>query len=311
MTSRIITITFSPCIDKSAEVENLVPEKKLKCSNLKSEPGGGGINIARVLNKFGIEALAVFPSGGCNGKIFNTLLEKQNVPSVIIEARHETRENLVIDEQSTGRQFRFSMPASELTEKECRTCLKAVENIKDIDYIIASGSLPATISATVLIRLAALSQKKGAKFIVDTSGPALKNVLKNELFMIKPNLTELAYLSNRKTIPASQAEKAAKKILALSRCEIIVVSLGSKGAVLVTRNQSFRVMPPKVLVKSSVGAGDSMVAGMVYALAKGNSLEKSLCFAVACGTAAAMNKGTALCGKKDAETIFKIIKNNV
>lgn len=307
---KIITITFSPCIDKSATVKSLVPEKKLQCSKLKSEPGGGGINIARVLNKFGMETLAVFPSGGCNGKIFNALLEKQNVPSIIIDAQHETRENLVIVDQSAGQQFRFSMPASELSEKECKACLKAIENIKDIDYIIASGSLPKTISAKVIRPLAALSRKKGAKFIVDTSGPALKSVLKNDLFMLKPNLAELAFLSDRKTIPVSQAEKAAKKIISLGHCETIVVSLGAKGAVLVTKTQSYRAVPPKIPVKSTIGAGDSMVAGMVYALAKGNSLEKSLCFGVACGAAATMNEGTALCSKKDAQTIFKIIRNN-
>lgn len=311
MMCKVITITFSPCIDTSTTVKILAPEKKLKCSNLKSEPGGGGINIARLLNKFGMEAIAVFPSGGCNGKFFNMLLEKQNVPSIIINAQHETRQNFVIGDESTGRQFRFNMPACKLSEKEYKACLKAVEKIKDIDYVIVSGSLPESVPVTILRRLALLSGKKGAKFIIDTSGPALKSVLRTKLYMLNPNLSELAYLSNKKTIPVSQAEKAAKKILSLGYCELIVVSMGSKGALLVNRTESYRVRSPKVVVKSTIGAGDSMVAGMVYALGKGYGLEKSLRFGVACGTAATMNKGTALCSKKDAETLFTIVKNDL
>lgn len=308
--SKIITITFSPSIDKSATVKALVPEKKLKCNTLKSEPGGGGINIARVLKKLGTETLAIFPSGGYNGKFFNALLQKENVPSIIIETQHETRENFVIRDKSTGLQFRFNMPAGKLLEKEWKACLKAVDSLEDIDFIIASGSLPPGVPITIFDQLAEISQKKSAKFIVDTSGPALKNMMTNHVFMLKPNLAELAYLCGKKTIAASQAEMAAKKILALSHCEIIVVSLGAQGALLVTKNQSFAVKPPVVLVKSTVGAGDSMVAGIAHSLANGKDLKKSLCFGVACGTAATMNDGTGLCRKEDAESIFKIIYNS-
>lgn len=308
--SKIITITFSPCIDKSSTVKTLVPEKKLKCSAPKSEPGGGGINIARVLKKLGTETLAVFPLGGYSGKIFNALLQKENVPSIIIEAQQETRENFVIRDESTGLQFRFGMPAPELSEKEWKACLEAIDNLEDIDFIIASGSLPPGVPDTIFDHLAEISKKKTAKLIVDTSGPALKNVITKQVFMFKPNLAEMAYLSGKKTMAVSEAEIAAKKILALGYCEIIVVSLGEKGALLVTKDQSFTAKPPNVLVKSTIGAGDSMVAGIIHSLSLGNDLKRSLCFGVACGTAATMNDGTELCRKEDVESIFKMIYNN-
>ena len=307
--SKIITITFSPSVDKSTMISALEPEKKLKCSTPKLEPGGGGINIARVLKKLGTEAIAVFPSGGYNGSLFNELLEKENVPSIIVKVQHETRENFVVQDKSTRKQFRFVMPANELSEKECNACLEAIKNINDIDFIIASGSLPPGIPIKILEQLAEISKIKKAKFVVDTSGPALKNVMANEVFMLKPNLAELAYLSGRKSLVASDAEPAAKRIIALGNCEIILVSLGAQGALLVTKNQSFTVKPPAVLVKSTVGAGDSMLAGMVYALSKGNNLKTSLEFSVACGTAATMNYGTSLCHKKDVESLFKEISN--
>ena len=106
MTS-IITITFSPCIDKSTSVHSLIPEKKLKCSTPKLEPGGGGINVARAIKKLGSEATAIFPSGGYTGKFFNHLMEKENIPSIIVETANETRENIIVVDQSTNNQYRF------------------------------------------------------------------------------------------------------------------------------------------------------------------------------------------------------------
>ncbi|GEP51080.1 phosphofructokinase [Flavobacterium noncentrifugens] len=308
---KIVTVTFSPSIDKSTTVKMLIPEKKLKCSTPKSEPGGGGINVARVLKKLGTDAIAVFPSGGYTGKFFNQLLEKENVPSVIIPSQQETRENFVIRDESTGQQFRFGMPANELSETEWKACLEAVENIEGIDFIIASGSLPPGVPVSIFGKLAEISKRKKAKFIVDTSGPALKKAMAHEIFMLKSNLSELAYLSGTKKMPVSEAEQAARKILTTGHCQIIVVSLGEQGAILVTRNQVFRAKAPKIITKSTVGAGDSMLAGIVHALANGKSLKASLQFGISCGTAATMNYGTELCHVEDAESLFKTIRDSI
>jgi 6-phosphofructokinase 2 len=307
--SKIITLTLSPSVDKSTMIDSLEPEKKLKCTTPKLEPGGGGINIARVLKELKTDAIAVFPSGGNMGKLFNELLEKEKVPALIINTKHETRENFVVQDKSTGQQFRFVMPANKLAKSEWNACLEAIKNIDDISFIVVSGSLPPGVPLTILEELAEISKRKKAKFIVDTSGPALKNIMTSDVFLLKPNLTELAYLSGRKTMTASDAEQAAKDILALGKCEIMIISLGSQGALLVTKNQSFTVKPPTVLVKSTVGAGDSMVAGIVHALSTGMNLKNALEFSVACGTAATMNYGTSLCHKKDVESLFKEISN--
>jgi 6-phosphofructokinase 2 len=307
--TKIVTLTFSPAIDKSSSIKTLIPEKKLKCTNPKFEAGGGGINVARVIAKLGGNVLAVFPSGGYTGKYFNHLLENEKVPFVSIDTKNETRENFVILEESTNKQFRFGMPSNELLETEWKACLTAIENLKDIDYIIASGSLPPGVPMNVYAQLSKIAKKINAKFVVDTSGEALKEAVDEGVFLLKPNLEELGYLLGIENLEIANIEEAAKELIHKNNCEIIVISLGKEGAMLVTKNETHTIKPPKVDVKSTVGAGDSMVAGLVYSLTKNNNLKEALMFGVSCGTAATMNKGTELCQLKDIEKIFLEIKN--
>ncbi len=302
--AKIVTLTFSPAIDKSSTIASLIPEKKMKCTNPKFEAGGGGINVARVIAKFNGDVVAVFPSGGYTGKYFNHLLENEKVPFIAIDTKNETRENFVILEESTNKQFRFGMPSNELLETEWKTCLDAIENLKDVDYIIASGSLPPGVPMNVYAQLSKIAKKINAKFVVDTSGEALKEAVDEGVFLLKPNLEELGYLLGIENLEIANIEEAAKELIHKNNCEIIVISLGSEGAMLVTKNETHTIKPPKVDVKSTVGAGDSMVAGLVYSLTKNNNLKEALMYGVACGTAATMNKGTELCKISDVEKIY-------
>ncbi len=305
--AKIVTLTFSPAIDKSSSIASLIPEKKMKCTNPKFEAGGGGINVARVIAKFDGDVVAVFPSGGYTGKYFNHLLEKEKVPFIAIDTKNETRENFVILEESTNKQFRFGMPSNELLEDEWKACLSAIENLKNVDYIVASGSLPPGVPMNVYAQLSKIAKKINAKFVVDTSGEALKEAVNEGVFLLKPNLEELGYLLGIENIEIDNIEKAAKELILKNNCEIIVISLGKDGAMLVTKNESHTVKPPKVDVKSTVGAGDSMVAGLIYSLSKNNNLKNALIFGIACGTAATMNKGTELCKISDVEKIYNTL----
>ncbi len=303
----IITITFSPCIDKSTAVHSLVPEKKLKCSAPKLEPGGGGINVARAIKKLGGEATAIFLSGGYTGKFFNHLMEKEDIPSVIIETVNETRENIIVVDQSTNNQYRFGMPGAILKETEWQHCVKAVEEACHGGYLVASGSLPPGVPTDIYSRLAKIARHKNAKFIVDASGDALRAAVKEGVYLLKPNLGELSSLAGLKWIDVDKAEDIARHLIDKFHCEIIVVSMGADGAMLVTANNSFRVKTPAVERKSTVGAGDSMLAGIVLTLANGKNIKDALAYGVACGTAATLNPGTELCKKDDVERLYKQI----
>jgi len=264
--SNIVTITFSPCIDKSTSVPFLMAEKKLKCTEPKLEPGGGGINVARAIHKLGGEATAIFPSGGYTGKFFNHLLEKENIPSLIIESGNETRENIIVLDESTNNQYRFGMPGTELSKAEWEKCLKAVEEMKDVEFIIASGSLPPGVPLNIYAQLAKIARNSNAKFIVDTSGEPLKHAADEGVYLLKPNLGELSSLAGKKELHPDEIKDVAKEIIAQGKCEVMAVSMGAAGAMLVTKDLTEIFAPPQVTRKSTVGAGDSMVAGITFSL---------------------------------------------
>jgi len=306
--STILTITFSPCVDKSFSIPELIPEKKLRTSIPKTEPGGGGINVARVLARLGTNAIALYPSGGYTGQALDELIAKEHIPAIPVKTRNETRENVIVLETSTNKQFRFTMPATSLSEKEIERLLESIEHVKKPDFIVVSGSLPAGIAPNIFSRIAIVGKKK-AKLVVDTSGEGLKYAVDQGVYLIKPNISELAYLAGKEYLHTNEIVHHAKSIIKTKNCEIIVVSLNAAGAVLITKNATVAVTPPAVKVKSTVGAGDSMVAGMVFALSRGDDIETASQYGVACGTAATLNAGTELCHKKDVEALFNQIRS--
>ena len=303
MTS-IVTVTFSPCIDKSTSVPKLVPDKKLKCAMPHLDPGGGGINVARAIKNLGGNATAVFPSGGFTGKYFNQLMKKEGVPSIIIETQNETRENIIIVDELTHQQFRFGMPGTELKESEWKQILKVIEEMDKIDFLIASGSLPPGVPNDIYAQLSAIAKKKNAKYIVDASGEPLKLAIAAGVYLIKPNLGELSTLAGYEYLKPEQISEIASDLVAKGNCEAVVVSMGASGAMLVTKDVIEQYTPPDVERKSTVGAGDSMVGGIVYSLANGKNLPEAVQYGVACGTAATLNTGTALCSKEDADRLM-------
>ncbi len=305
---KILTITFSPCIDKSTTVPELVPEKKLKCGPPKLEPGGGGINVARAIRKLGGEATAVYPAGGYTGQFFNALLEKEKVPAMVIESENETRENIIVLETSTNRQYRFGMPGTELKEAEWRRLLERIETAGGVEFIVASGSLPPGVPPDIFGKIAVIARQKNARLVVDTSGEALKHAAEQGAYLLKPNLGELSALAGRERIEIAEIEAIAREVINQGRCEVIVVSMGEAGAMLITRNETHRAAPPVVEKQSTVGAGDSMVAGMVLALSQKQSLQDALRYGVACGTAATMNPGTELCNREDVARLIEEMK---
>jgi 6-phosphofructokinase 2 len=306
---KIITITLNPCIDKSARVSELIPEKKLYCSATKLEPGGGGINVARAIKKLGGKATAIYPAGGYTGEFLKQLLEKEEIPGIDIRIAQETRENFIILEESTNRQYRLGMPGPVLEEDEWQQILSHLEAIEDPAYIVASGSISPGMPADIFARIGRIAKAKGAKFIVDTSGEPLQLAVKEGVFMIKPNLSELAKLAGKPELTSDEAVEVAHDLVNKKNCEIVVVSLGAKGALLVTADYTQWFKPPPTKIKSTVGAGDSMVGGLVLSLARGNDIKQATAFGVACGTAATMNPGTELCKAKDVSELHHFVSS--
>lgn len=307
--SAIITVTFSPCIDKSTSVPSLIPEKKLKCASPKLEPGGGGINVARAITKLGGNAIAVYPAGGYTGKYFNHLLADEKIPAIIIDTKEETRENIIVLEESTNKQYRFGMPGTLLQKSEWQQILDRIEEIEAPAFIVASGSLPPGVPVDIFARIARIAKKKNTRFVADTSGEALQQAVTEGVYMIKPNLGELSSLAGKDHLLPDEVPGIARQLIEKGNCQMVIVSMGADGALLVTRDIIQTIRPPAVNTKSTVGAGDSMVAGVVLALSNGKGPEEAAQYGVACGTAATMNPGTELCRPEDVEKLYSIIKN--
>ena len=295
---KIVTLTLNPALDKSASTERLTPEQKLRCTGLQEDAGGGGINVSKGIRKLGGNSTAVFPAGGATGQRLQQLLEEAGVETDVLEVQGETRENFSIMENSTGLQYRFTLPGVPMAEHETDACLEIVRRLKP-DWLVASGSLPPGIPETYYEKVAAFAKRTGARLILDTSGPALLAAADEGLYLLKPNLAELSALAGVKELEMNQVDDAALDIIQQGKCELVVVSLGPQGALLVTRDGFEHIPAPTVKKKSTVGAGDSMVAGMVWALSTGKSPLEMARLGVACGTAATMNPGTELFHAED------------
>lgn len=177
----------------------------------------------------------------------------------------------------------------------------------DVSFIIASGSLPPGVPHDVYAMLAKIAKIKRAKFIVDTSGEPLKKAVEQGVYLLKPNLGELSFLVGKSDLQKNEPEAAAKLIIEEGMCEVVVVSMGAHGAMMVTNKEIEIICPLHVERKSTIGAGDSMVAGIVYYLQKGKNILEAVKYGVPSGTAATMNTGTELCKLKDFEALFEII----
>lgn len=306
--SKIIIVTLNPAIDKSTTVPVLVPEKKLKCTQPVFEPGGGGINVARAIKKLGGNATALYLAGGYTGTFFTQLLEKEQIDTRVIEIAKHTRENLIVFDSSSNLQYRFGMPGPVVEEKEWKKLLSILEQMDGISYLVASGSVPAGVPVDIFARIASIAKKKKIRCIVDTSGEALQLAASEAVYLLKPNLGELASLVGAEEIEIGMVNDVAGKLVANGKCEVVVVSMGAAGAMLVTKDEAHRITAPVVKRISTVGAGDSMVAGIVMGLMKNMSMSDAARYGVACGTAATINPGTELCRLEDVERLFPQIQ---
>jgi 6-phosphofructokinase 2 len=305
----IVTITFNPCIDKSFTTETIIPDRKLVCSQPRIDPGGGGINVARAIRKLGGSALAVYPASGPHGQLLTEMLTGEQVPVSPIQMRGDTRENINVTELSTNRQFRFVVQGPALDETAWTKCLAELQAVGQGGYIVLSGSLPETWPADIFLRVKKIAAEKKAHLIVDTSGKALLTALQGGVYMIKPSLRELDSLARIMGWPTGSPLGTASHIVADGLAEIVVISAGPEGAKLVTTDMVREFRAPEVQRQSTVGAGDSMVAGIVLSLSRGMSLVEAVKYGVACGTAAVMNPGTALCRNEDVSMLYPKVES--
>ncbi len=299
-TPDILTLTLNPALDLSTSTDKVMATHKLRCAVAHYHPGGGGINVARVVHRLGSPCLAIYPSGGVSGQRLGQLLDQEQLPHHGWRVAGETRENFSVHESASGHDFRFVLPGPTLSATEWQAGLDHVAGLAAPPaYVVASGSLPPGVPPDFYARLARLAKARGSRMVVDTSGPALEAALAEGVYLFKPSLRELRELTGRPLETAAQQREAAQDIIARGQAGIVALSLGADGAMLVTADKALRAPALQVQVASTIGAGDSFVGGLVWALNCRQGLEDAFRYAMAASAAALLSPGTALCQPAD------------
>ena len=303
--TKIITLTANPAIDISTKLGKIEPFTKLRCAPARRHPGGGGINVARAVKRLGGEVAAIYPAGGIAGGLLRSLVDQEGVQSLVIAAAEETRENFTVFEDSTGRQYRFLLPGPALSEAEADECLARLESAEPApDFLVTSGSLPPGLAEDFFARATDIAKARGAKVVVDSSGAALKAAVARGVYLIKPNRREFCELTGETSREDAALVRAARKLIAAGLVELIALTRGPDGALLIGRDRVWRAEGLPIEAVSVVGAGDSFTGAMVLALAQKKSPDAALRSAVAAGSAALLSPGTELCRPEDVARLL-------
>ena len=301
----IVTLTMNPAVDLSTTVDRVMPERKLRCEGLQRDPGGGGINVARVVRRMGTEVTAVYTAGGTTGRLLQTLVEREGIQGVVLQIAAETREDFTVQEAATGQQYRFVLAGPRISETEWQAALDALAALEPFPrYLVASGSLPPGAPDDFYRRIARLAHERRAKLILDTSGQPLKEALAEGVFLIKPNLNELSALNGATTDLKDDWAKVCRRVIEQAQAEVVALTLGDQGALLVTTEHSWRAPALPIKPVSAVGAGDSFLGAMVWSLAAGHALDKAFRYGMAAGSAALLTPGTELCRPDDVKRLY-------
>ena len=300
--ARIVTLTLNPAIDLSSDAGTVVHTRKVRTTNERIEPGGGGINVARVLSRLGADVEAIFLAGGVTGRVLDELLASAGIARRMIGIADDTRLSVTIVETSTGHEFRFVPEGPDVTEAEADAVFQAASNA-ECDYLVASGSLPPGMADDFYARLSEAISARGTRFVVDTSGAALKAVLDaGGVFLVKPSRGEFEALAGRK-LSHDEVMSQAERLVAGGTVENVAITLGRDGALLATRSGVLFSPALPVEACSAVGAGDSFLAGMVHGFALGHGAETAFRVGLAAGAAAVLSCGSDLAKPEDLERL--------
>ena len=306
MQQRIVTLTLNPTVDIASDADAVQPVRKIRTRAETFDPGGGGVNVSRVVRELGGDTLAVILAGGISGRLLEELLDQGGVPRRSVPIAGRTRMSHTVHDLSAHLEYRFVPEGPRLTEGECKAALDVLQSVEG-GWLVASGSLPRGAPEDLYARVAAIAARRGQRFVLDTSGAPLKAALGHGVALVKPSRGEFESLLGHKLKTPEEQEEAALALVRQGAAELVAVTLGHEGALLAEPSGVLRLPALEVPVRSAVGAGDSFLAAMVLALARGESPREAFAWGVAAGTAAVMRPGTAHPRREDVEALRRRI----
>jgi 6-phosphofructokinase 2 len=306
----IYTVTLNPALDRTLQVERLLDDDTTRVVSEQLYAGGKGIDVSRVIKELRGQSTALGLVGGYDGLQLEGLLINAGVMTDFTRIAQETRINIIVKEKATGRQFVISAAGPEISATEIGEFYRQILHIQGMSYLVLSGSLPRGVTPNVYAQLILAGRKKDAFVLLDADGDALKESIDYLPSCIKPNRHELSRLVGRELQTEAEVLSACEEVHNRGVPHILV-SRGKEGLILSTRERKIKAVGPQVQVESTVGAGDSAVAGFVLAHSQGKNLEDCVRLAAAAGTATAQTPGTALCRREDVERILPLVEVSV
>lgn len=305
MSPRLITLTLNPALDLAAEADAVMPTHKIRMHHEHADPGGGGINVARVLHELGGDALAVLAAGGATGRVLEEMLDEAGVKRRSVPIQGRTRVSLNVQDRKSGLEYRFVPEGPTLTGAEWQAVLAVLEEVEG-DWLIASGSLPHGVPDDAYAQVARIAARRGQPFVLDTSGAALKAALdQGGIELVKPSLSELEHLLDRDLKDPAEQDAHAMALVRRGSARLVALTLGRDGALLATPEGVVRMPAMDVPVTSTVGAGDAFLAATTLALARGATPSDALAWGTAAGATAIACAGTARLRRTDVEARYR------
>lgn len=299
----IYTITLNPFLERIVEVEELVYDDVNRVVQERRNSGGKGIDVSRVIKELGGQSIALGLAGGYNGLEMVGMLVNEGIVTDFVRINEETRSNITIYQRKKKIQTLLSTSCSPVGQIEADSLFRKIQDIPMGSYVVISGNVSAGMSDSFFAQIITTMKEKDIRILLDTDDEALKLGINAGPFLVKPNIFEFGRLVGKGVNEAKEIGELVKPFRDI--VEYIIVSMGARGAIGFSKEGDYQVMPPKVKVRNSVGAGDSLLAGVVFVMSQQGTFEEALRLGVACGTAATLGAAGSLCKKTDIDMIKK------
>ncbi|MBT2641770.1 1-phosphofructokinase [Bacillus sp. ISL-41] len=298
----IYTLTLNPSVDYIVEADEIQLGSLNRSLNETKLPGGKGINVSRVLRSLGVESKATGFIGGFTGRYVEEFLNSEDVQTIFVNVEGDTRINIKL---KAGSETEINARGPEISAIAKSALKEQIKQLGKGDYLVLAGSIPSSMPDSIYEEIVRICKDTGAEVIVDAEGDLLKNILVHRPFLIKPNHHELGQFFNKEITEADEAIFYGKKLVEAG-AKNVIVSLAEKGAVYINENEAYKADVPQGEVKSSVGAGDSMVAGFLAQYLKSGDRKEAFRYSVASGSATAFSIG--LCTPEKVEKLLQEVK---
>jgi len=306
----IYTITLNPALDRTLWIERVRDDVSNRILEEKSFAGGKSVDVSKVLKNLGQESIALGFVGGFAGRELEGRLLNEGIQTDFVHVSGETRTNIIIHERETGKQLAFNARGPEIRPSELMEFIERLERLPCSDLVAIGGSLPIAVSPEIYRKIITLVKRCQSTVVLDVDGDALRKSIAARPDVIKPNIHELSELVGRQLKELDDIRAAAREINRQG-VRIVLISMGARGILLVSEGHEYLAVPPRVDVQSTIGAGDSSVAGFITGLVEKKSLKECLVYAAAAGTATTLHQGTALAQRNDFLRLVPEVKLTV